>query len=52
MTMAKLFKIRRSRFLDGWSVFHIATGRQAFYGTKGQCQGWIERNGHDESEYV
>ncbi|QBQ72103.1 hypothetical protein Milano_081 [Agrobacterium phage Milano] len=31
----------------GWKVVKNATGKNVFFGTKQECEEWIERNGHD-----
>lgn len=30
-----------------YAVIRLSDGRAVFYGTRAECKGWIERNGHD-----
>jgi hypothetical protein len=51
--MKKLYTIKTPSVGDkDYRVVHIATGKSVYYGTRAECAGWIERNGHDDSEVL
>lgn len=31
-----------------WQVIHVRSGKAVYFGSYGDCQQWIEYNGHDD----
>jgi hypothetical protein len=52
----KLYEIARVRYgtveigANEHVVIRLRDERRVFYGTKQECEDWVERNGHDDTD--
>ena len=43
-----LYTIKKDVVHGGHYIKNVKTGKIVFYGTKAECDDWLEVNGHDE----